>query len=211
MRTLALLGTVALGLGCSLAVGSDFNPLGFYIGIAGGRSDVKTTVDVPSTLPVVVPESSFDERATAWKVLVGSRPIRMFAVEVAYVDFGHSNNAVYLGNDVDAGFVSQSHVLQRAPTLSGLLYLPIPVPILDIYGRAGVARLETHGTTQIVCSGFCPPTISPMQINRTNTDFLYGAGVQLKFAALAVRLEYELINDSRGDPDLLSAGLTWTF
>jgi hypothetical protein len=35
--------------------------------------------------------------------------------------------------------------------------------------------------------------------------------VQWKLSALALRLEYERINDGRGDPDLLSAGLTWTF
>jgi hypothetical protein len=48
-------------------------------------------------------------------------------------------------------------------------------------------------------------------IRSSGADLLYGAGVQLKFQALAVRLEYGRTNDSRGDPDLLSAGLTWMF
>lgn len=58
-----------------------------------------------------------------------------------------------------------------------------------------------------------PPAIpiDPEQINRTNTNFLYGVGMQLKDSGLAVRVEYERISNSRGDPDLLSAGLIWTF
>jgi hypothetical protein len=50
-----------------------------------------------------------------------------------------------------------------------------------------------------------------LAFDRTHTDFLYGAGAQLKLSALAVRLEYERIDDARGNPDLLSVGVTWTF
>ena len=202
---------MGLGLSCTLAVASDPNPLGFYIGGSVGRSDLKSSVP---TEPAVLEETqhSLDERDTGWKVFVGLRPTRMFAAELAYADLGHQSVVTNLGNDVSMGFSLHSTVLQRVPTLSTLFYLPIPVPVLDVYGRAGVARLESSGTTQVVCTGFCPQIIiPPVQINRTDTDFLYGAGVQLKFSALAVRLEYERINDARGDPDLLSAGVLWIF
>lgn len=104
--------------------------------------------------------------------------------------------------------------MQRASTLSGLVFAPIPLPVIDLYARAGVARLQSSGNAYLQCNpGYlCAAIVLPnLGFNRTNTDFLHGAGMQLKFSALAVRLEYERINDSRGDPDILSAGLTWTF
>jgi opacity protein-like surface antigen len=113
-----------------------------------------------------------------------------------------------------AFYIGQSNALQRAASLSGLVYLPIPLPVLEMYGRAGVARLESSGSNRIDCAprGPCPiVAIAPSSFNRTDTGFLYGAGVQAKVARMAVRLEYERINDHYGDPDIVSLGLTWTF
>jgi len=42
-------------------------------------------------------------------------------------------------------------------------------------------------------------------------DVAYGAGVSVKLAALAVRLEYERVSQRGGDPDLLSLGVTYSF
>jgi hypothetical protein len=53
----------------------------------------------------------------------------------------------------------------------------------------------------------------PVAARRDQTDarFAYGAGVQAKLSSFGVRLEYERISVSGGDPDLLSLGVTWTF
>lgn len=169
MRAFAGLCAVTLGFGCTVAAGSDFNPLGFYLGGAAGRSDVKTT------LPMIVePESSFDERSTGWKALAGIRPIRILAAEIAYIDLGHQNSDTYPGN-----YHLHANVRQHATTLSGLLYLPIPVPRLDIYGRAGVARLESSGSSYSVCTGIigvCPliAFAPPPPFSRTDSDLLCG-------------------------------------
>jgi hypothetical protein len=92
---------------------------------------------------------------------------------------------------------------------------PIPVPFLDVFAKAGAARLQTkvHGE---ILGLFCPLTaVAPgcpfFSASESTTDFAYGVGVQLKFSALAVRAEYERIDSGLGAPDLLSLGVTWTF
>lgn len=204
MKSLAFLVALILGSGCAYAAASDSNPLEFYIGGSVGRSDVRVSTWEPPSFEV----PGFHEHATGWKVLLGVRPVRLLAAELSYIDFGHPN-----GNANAGIYIWHSNVLQRAPTLSGLLYLPIPIPILGVYARAGIARLESSGSSYSTCSnGPCPfIIIPPYRINRTNTDFLYGAGLQVRLSALSIRVEYERINASIGNPDLLSAGLTWAF
>jgi hypothetical protein len=198
----AFLIALPFAMGATCASASDFNPLGFYLGGAVGHADVRSTVRTEPTYEL-------DKSDTGWKVLVGARPLRMFAAELEYVDFGHSRSTSYVGS-----FISESNTLQRAAGLSGLVYLPIPLPLLEIYARAGVARLESSGGNQVVCNPRLPCpflVVAPSSFNRTDTDLLYGAGLQAKLPAVAVRLEYERINDHSGDPDMVSLGLTWTF
>ena len=200
MKYKALLLVLALVFGCTYAIASDFNPLGFYVGGSVGPSNVRTAIAPAFQFPGY----DFDQSSTGWKALIGVRPIPLIAAELTYVDFGHPRVSPNPYLEVDA--------LQRAQTLSGLVFAPIPLPMIDLYGRAGVARLQSSGTPYVRCPpGLFCPVFPDLHFNRTNTDFLYGAGAQWKISALAVRVEYERINDSHGDPDLLSAGLTWTF
>lgn len=195
-RAALLLLPAALAPMCAAA--SDFNPLGFYVGGAVGRSDVRTSVSPYQ-------QYNFDQSDIGWKVLVGIRPIHSVAAELTYGDFGHPVSTTHF----EAG-TSYANVLQRAETLSGLLFAPIPLPMLEVYARAGIARLHSSGSQTDQCN-LCFIVRLPVQLNRTNTDLQYGGGLQVKLSALAVRLEYERIKDDRGDPDLLSAGVVWTF
>jgi len=205
MRGTSLLAAVPFVLAVRLVAASDLDPLGFYIGGAAGRAEVRSSITTQ-------PSYEFDEHDAGWKVLVGVRPIRLFAAEIEYVDFGHPTATTAAAQL--APFTLYSDVLQRAPTLSGLLYAPIPLPYLDVYARAGLARLQSSGNPFLNCTSGPCPQFAPypsFPFDRTATDFLYGAGLQVKYSALALRLEYERINDSRGDPDMLSAGVTWSF
>ena len=199
-----LLIALPFAVEATCASASDINPLGLYLGGAIGRADVRSTVRI-------APTDEIDESDTGWKAVVGMHPIRILAAELEYVDFGHVHSTSTVGF-----YISESNTLQRAADLSGLLYLPIPLPLLDIYARAGVARLESSGGNQLRI--FCNPTgpcpfivFAPSSFNRTDTRPVYGAGLQAKLSAVAVRLEYERINDHDGDPDMVSLGLTWTF
>lgn len=84
--------------------------------------------------------------------------------------------------------------------------------------KAGGARL--HKSWDIITPGPCssPYSCSPGYYasgEDSNWDFAYGVGTQWKFGPVAWRLEYERVNvtgnEGGGDPDMLSAGVSWTF
>lgn len=153
---------------------------GFYIGGSIGQANV----DVQDTA------FDFDEDDTGYKIFVGIRPIDLFAAEVSYTDFGKpetSIGAVRTNADV------------KAASAFALVYAPLPLPLVDLYAKAGFARLE-----QDISS-------SSFRLDRTDTDFAWGVGGQLNFGSLAVRAEYERFKTDSGDPDFLSIGFAWTF
>jgi opacity protein-like surface antigen len=181
--------------------------LDFYVGAAVGESHVRTAKDIVGDTGY---DYQFDKQHSAWKVTAGIRPISPLGVELEYIDFG--NPSAGLPN---TGLGGLSKADQKAVTLFGLGYLPLPVPFLDVYGKLGIARLHTT-ITEVSPIPFCPagstscsPTIFNMSDSSTN--FAYGAGVQGKIESLAIRAEYERISSSGGNPDIFSLGVTWTF
>ncbi len=178
------------------------NLLGFYAGAAVGQS----RVDAGSGGLVPSPTDHFGRNHSAFQLMAGIRPISLLGAEVAYVDFGHPSGE--LGG-------APADVSMRAVAAFGVLYLP--VPLIDVYLKAGTARLQStiNGTAYAVCTlvvpgGTCQPTV-PFRVDRTNTNFAAGAGAQYKIGSLAVRAEYERFTTTGGKPDLVTLGLTWTF
>lgn len=206
MRSSGYLGGFAMIFAAMSASASSDNPFGFYAGVAAGRSDIR----------IIGPYSGLDRdaRPTGWAIFTGLRPISLIGAELEYVDYGHST--------VQSAFVlpdTGPHLEtvdwhQRATTLSGLIFAPIPLPFLDIYGRAGLAQVETKGSAaeEAGCrsSGNYPSNMCAT-LDQTATHFSYGAGAQLKISSLAFRLEYQRIGAIRREPELLSLGLSWTF
>jgi hypothetical protein len=187
------------------ALGDDL--LGFYVGVAVGEAHVRTGQEINGDTDY---DYRFDAQHTAWKVFAGIRPIAPLGVELGYTDFGNPNAS--LSNAVFGGL---SRADQKAVTLFGLGYLPLPVPFLDVYGKLGIARLRTT-TTEVSPIPFCPAGFtgcSPttFNISDSTTNFAYGAGIQGRIGALALRAEYERISASGGDPDIFSLGVTWRF
>jgi len=184
------------------AFASGLNPLGLYLGAGVGESDVRSTIDLGPY--------DFDQHATGWKVFGGLRPISLLGAELEYADFGHPHATA-----LEVPWNLYSNAQQRASALSGMVYLPIPVPFLDLYGRAGIARVQSSSNAYANCAAPYPcPDILPLpsfSLSRVATDLLYGAGAQIKLASVAVRIEYERISESSGNPDLLSVGLSFTF
>ncbi len=68
---------------------------------------------------------------TSWKVLVGLRPISLLGVEANYIDLGGQSN-----NFVDVN----THAHYKAFAGYAVGFLPIPVPFLDVFGKAGLGR-----------------------------------------------------------------------
>jgi len=188
-------------------------PLGAYLGAAVGHATVRADQVVFIDNGIALQGTTiFSQTDTGWKVFAGVRPISLIGAEIEYVDFGSSTAS----NTVTGfGFRYNLNLSAKAEAAYGVLYAPIPVPFLDVYGKAGVARLQTS-TSGIGGLGCFPPMLCPLASgnflrDRTDTRFGYGAGVQFKVGRFGIRGEYERISASTGDPDLLSAGALWSF
>jgi opacity protein-like surface antigen len=177
------------------AVAEDL--LGLYVGGAIGQSRVEAT------------SPQFNENHSAFKVMVGLRPISLLGAELAYIDLGHPSGRL--------GQQPNGDVSMKGVAAFGVLHLP--VPLIDIFLKAGVARLQSalhsSGKATVVCppeAPLCPgPLLPNYDLDRTNTGFAAGAGAQYKIGSWAVRAEYERFNAAGGNPSLLSAGITWSF
>ena len=190
--TTALAAALAFGSSglIGTAMASDFNPAGVYVGAAIGESNVRNHGYYSNDY------YGFDNRDTSWQLTLGVRPISVFGLEYDYINFGSPN-------DRYGSFYNNGGRRTQANALFGVGYLPLPLPFLDVYGKAGVARLQANTTVYGLAT--------PFDLNYTNTDFAYGVGTQVKFGNLAVRAEFERIRDSNGDPDMLSVGVNFTF
>jgi opacity protein-like surface antigen len=205
--TLALVMTMA----CASALAAD--PLGFYIGAGIGHSQVRNDLEFND---IVWP--SINSSGTGWKLMAGIRPLSFLGVEVAYIDFGSVNGAASSPATATQGglnVTATSH--PKAAALFAVGYVPIPLPYLDVFAKAGVAqlKLDIRATGQTTCSLSIPTclveSIPPYSASGTSPHPAYGAGAQLKSSSFAVRAEYERISASSGDVDLLSLGVTFTF
>jgi hypothetical protein len=98
-------------------------------------------------------------------------------------------------------------VTTKGAVALGILYLPVAV--LDVYAKAGLARVQStvNGRLAGICPapGNCGPLVL-FRLDRVDTTFAAGAGAQLKFGSLAVRAEYERFNAADGSRGLASIG-----
>jgi opacity protein-like surface antigen len=199
-RTLLAILTGGACAASTAALAGD--PVGFYLGAGVGYSTVRSD-DPNYGLPAY-----FNDHQTAWKAIAGVRPISIVGAEFEYIDFGHPGN--HYGPNGFSNYGLDSH--PRASALFGVGYLPLPVPFFDVFGKAGMARLQTDVLVQT-----CPPPLTCLMANtysrhdQTDSRFAYGVGVQSKVWGVAFRAEYERISSQFGDPDALTVSATWTF
>jgi len=191
-----------LGVGSASAVAADeiVAPLGLYLGGSVGRANVRVDHHTAGDL------FELDNDDMGWKAMLGVRPIAPLGAEFEYIDFGHPVHTI------DA---VRTDTRARGAGLFAVGYLPIPV--IDVFGKAGVARLQTiaRGVSQTVqpngevCSNSSLSCL--FDSNHTDTRFAYGGGVQFKLGRFGIRAEYERISANGGDPSLLSVGAIYTF
>lgn len=159
----------------------------FYIGGSLGQANTK------------VGQIDFNKTDLGWKALVGTRPIPLLGAELAYVDLGKPSQT--------AGEFNQK-ATTKGLTAFGLIYLP--VPLVDVYGKVGAAKLQaTASSTFAICPG--GPGCTPFSFNRKNTQPAYGVGAQMAWGPVAARAEYEHFQTNGGSPSLLSVGLIYKF
>ena len=183
-RAATVAGIAALAIGGAMATPASAELLDVYLGAGLGQSQVRA--DVPNV-------ASFKENHTAWKAYAGVRFISLLGAEVAYLDFGSPSGTV-AGQTLSADLDGKS--------VMGLVYLPIPAPIVDVFGKAGYTRLD--GTVRLNSS-------STQRFSLNDDAFTYGAGVQLKFAGWGLRGEYERFTASGRDPSLWTVSVAKHF
>lgn len=150
-----------------------------YLGVGVGQSDADlSAVDIGAT--------DFDKQDLGWKVVFGGRFLSYFGAEAGYIDFGKPEG-------------SDAQVKYKGVAGFGLFYLPIPLPVLDVYAKAGMARVDTD------------VSVGPGSLSSDDTKFAYGAGLQLKFGSWALRSEYEQFKLDGAKPTLLSVSFTKSF
>ena len=184
------------------------DPLGLYVGASAGEAHARSE---NSSLLGGVDTFHFDHAVTGWKLFVGARPLSFLGAELAYADLGIAHTAQ--PSDVAVADISASS-RQSTVMASAVGYLPLPVPLLDVYGKLGFAGLSTKNEYVFLPSS-CPSGAScnPTSYRYDNWagHLVYGAGAQVHLGDFALRAEYERIDTSDGNPDLLSVGLVYLF
>jgi Outer membrane protein beta-barrel domain len=180
------------------------DPLGLYAGVALGDAHVRSEeLRSGETTPF-----TFDGSSVGWSVFLGARPLTFFSVEFAYADFGSAN-----APSPYAGYFS-ANSKQNATSAFAIGHLPLPAPHLALYGKLGVALLHTRShvaTEPFDCPAGSTCSVYSVSQSQSSTNLAYGAGAQATFGSFAVRIEYERIHASGGNPDFLSLGLSRSF
>jgi len=170
--------TRLLMLGALLISGSAYADPDWYLG--GGVTQAHGDLQLPPAPPGCGggfgPCPTWRIDATSGKAFFGWRPIRPFAVELDYVDFG--STAVHLSH----GTV---HTTGNALPLYATGYLPLPLPALELFAKAGRARWEQRHT------GYTGNAAGD------GNQFAWGAGAQAHSGPAGVRFEYERFSVSQ--------------
>lgn len=180
MRKLLLASTLALSAGAAHA--DDL--LGLYAGVGIARAKME---DVFHT--------DFNLSNTSWKIYAGLKPIGLpLGIDVDYIDLGSADAGTFRG---------PAHANSKAFAAYAVGYLPIPVPMIDVYGKAGLARWQFDGN-------YSSPSL--FSVSESGTDFAWGIGGQVHFLGrFAARLEYEHYNVHEADNvQVYSLGVSYT-
>ncbi|MFO7325459.1 MAG: porin family protein [Pseudomonadota bacterium] len=171
----ALAACGALGLAAAPAQAQGIPGVDFYIGAGIGQSNADLD-DIEFT--------DLDDKDTAWKLFGGVRFASVFGAELDYIDFGKATS-----EEADAKY--------KGLAAFGLFYLPLPLPVLDVYAKAGLARVDVD--------------VDVGDFSTDDTKFAYGLGVQFKLGSWAIRGEYERFKVEDSKPSLISVGISKSF
>ncbi len=195
-RRIAGLLAAALGVLAPLEAVRAVDLLGLYVGGSIGEAQVQAD---PSRFFGNVSSGQFSHSNAAYKVMAGLRPISLVGAEVEYLDLGHPRGAA---NGFGLGTVDVS---TKGFAAFGVLYLP--VPIIDVFLKAGLDRMDSN----VNFNGCGVDVCQPQSAHPHDTGFAAGAGVQYKLGSWAARAEYERFGAAGGNPYMYSFGLTWQF
>ncbi len=210
--TLALIAVAAAGgLPQAHAATNLFN---VYAGAAYARSNLRAKDSNPTPFSAGGPLSAFDRSDSGYQFSLGVRGLELLGAEVDYFDLGSGNVSNPYTVPGNLGTFSGATLSQKGEAAFAMLYLP--VPIIDIYLKAGVDRISSdlgaQFTPLIFCpAGSCSVPVEHLALHATTTGLALGAGAQWQVGNWGVRAEYERFTALGEHPDLISVGVVWTF
>ena len=184
------------------------NPPDFTLGAGVGYSTVS------SDDPAYGYPGYYNDHQDAWKVIVGRPPDPLRRRRGRVHRFRPAEQPL-TATTTTTSTDCDSH--PRAACLFGVGYLPLPMPFLDVYGKAGVARLQTDVTTtscRTMSARRVRPAVPATYSRRNETDnkFAYGVGraVQSLGRSDSARSTSGSARSS-AIPDALTVSATWKF
>jgi opacity protein-like surface antigen len=186
------------------------NLLNFYVGAGGGHANLHAN---DARLVASSPDSfgSFDRSDSAYQIIAGVRGLDLLGAEVDYFNLGSGEvSPEYSGPFA----LTDARISQKGEAVFAVLYLP--VPIIDVYLKAGIARLTTGLSATV--SRSCRPPLDCIEagppftgdFDTSEKTFAAAAGAQWKLGDWALRAEYERFAALGEHPDLLTVGIAWS-
>jgi hypothetical protein len=187
------------------------NLFNLYVGAAYARSNLRAKDSIPFPFGGAGPLNGFERSDSGYQFSLGARGLELLGAEVDYFDLGSGSVSNAYGFPA-VGTVAGATLSQKGEAAFAMLYLPVPV--IDIYLKAGVARITSDLGGRFTPQGACVvggcPTES-LALHATTTGLARGAGAQWKFGSWGLRAEYERFTALGEHPDLVSVGVVWTF
>jgi opacity protein-like surface antigen len=219
-RLLAWLAALLLAP-LTVPANASTNLLNLYVGVSLGHASLRAKDSSLIAATYRGSMGSFDRGDFAYQVEAGVRGLYLLGAEIDYFNLGNGGVSPSWSG---LGAVTDATMSQKGEAAFAVLYLPVPV--INLYLKAGIARLTTDlnasGNTGacppgsecpfIVCPTCSPPIPSPFRgtLDTSETTLAAGAGVQWKLGDWAVRGEYERFEALGEHPDLLTIGVIWT-
>jgi len=151
---------------------------GFYLG--AGVLQSQYGLSNPGNL------GPFDDEDTGYKLIAGFRPLDSFGVELNYADHGNATapSGIVCVQLITVPCPFESEL--EAKTLSAFAVGYLDLPLVDLFAKAGATSWDLDVNSLSVNSGFAA--------SEDGTEFAWGAGAQVHFGSLGLRLEYEQLN-----------------
>jgi opacity protein-like surface antigen len=133
---------------------------------------------------------------TSWKVFAGSRPISLLAIEAEYLDLGGQSKTFLTPLSCLSSNSCATRWHSDAKAFAGYAvgFLPTPLPFLDIYGRAGLARWKLNYSICVTSVRLGAVPGCSDAFSDQGTAFAWGVGAQAHIRKIGGRLEYERFN-----------------
>jgi hypothetical protein len=191
----ALLTSLALLLVASTAMAAEENR--WYLGIGGGQSGFGNVCSGAETVATL---SSCDDDGVAWKVILGRKLSKLWALELSYVDAGEANVTA----SAPAGTLTVNPRM-----FAGHVVLDIPFTNhFGIFAKAGVSYFNTTFERTGIFRG--------LPSGDDGVEGALGAGLRWSgWKRVSLRAEWENYNDvvsiNSGDVNMATVSLLFHF